>query len=117
MSHSGAEKIIVRDSQFMRNTVIGLVIASTGVFGWSLYTLNSHDKAIAADDVKWSDQAEKHAAIESFERETAKSVSEINQNLQQIRIEIVLLRHDLGLDRNMAAKQGKQGYEDRSQGH
>ena len=98
----------MHDSALLRNTVIALVIACTGLFAWGLFTLNSHDKSLSADDVKWQEQAEKHASIESFEKETAASIASINISLIQIRDDIAAIRRDLAGRRNLASRAGKE---------
>jgi hypothetical protein len=106
MTHP-TEQIIVRDSQLVRNTLVGLIVACTSFFGWGMYTLNAHDKVLAGDDVRWAEQVQKHAAIDSCQAKIDAHIADIDLNLQRIKDELVSLRRDLAV-RNLAASPGKE---------
>ena len=98
---------IARDSSFVRNVMVGLVLSFAALFSWCLLSLNADDRINAANDVKWAQQDREHSNIESFEKETAANIASINGSLIQIRDDIAAIRRELG-NRNLAASTGKE---------
>ena len=82
--------------------------------GWALYTADDLKADAAAQKGSnaelWKAQAEKHLVLDRFVEQTNSNIASIDITLQEIKDEIVLLRHDLGLKgvRNSVSDAGKQ---------